>query len=600
MKIKYVEMRNFKSFKNKVRFDLFDNSLISGHNGSGKTTIAECIVFTLTGKSINGWTQIPDIVNIDNPKGDIETAIMLVDEESYRQCEIRRFRQGGKDRILFNGTESTEEEIRPLIKSADMFLSIFNTRYFAQILEANEKRALIEKLFDDVDYEAIFCETCDKEFLTKYNLNLKDQNEYKKIKTLIDSNKKTLLECETEIKVISDENVSIVTGELIQEKNEEEQNLKEKIEKCKKIADRQSELKRLIETSENAKKQIYQLDLELSNLKTVDFERIDVEELTKSKNEFVNKNNNAIMEFTSKVIPQASYPKILDLSGGNCPTCLQNVSPEYINQFNAKAKEIIKQYNEENQKIKQLIEKLKDDNNRAENAFNNKCKEYHNNMISFNNLETSRNEIINKKILLETLVYSITTKDQEILRFDTSNINSQYDNIIEYNNNAKLNNRQVNANREKKNQYIKRIDELNQTIYSLKILLDELNMIYDTIYPTHFVKKIIEKQISKIKDNLKYTTIELFKKTQSGTYKDVFEVHYKGKPFRMLSLSESILCGLEISNMINTLSGLKIPVFIDNIESISSIPDDLKPNVQLFLAKFVDQNPLSVTSIDSV
>ena len=71
-----------------------------------------------------------------------------------------------------------------------------------------------------------------------------------------------------------------------------------------------------------------------------------------------------------------------------------------------------------------------------------------------------------------------------------------------------------------------------------------------------------------------------------------FEVLYKGRDFRLISTSENIRAGLEISGMINRQTGLRLPVFIDNAESITHYD---KPDAQIFEVRVEKHLPLTVS-----
>jgi hypothetical protein len=84
---------------------------------------------------------------------------------------------------------------------------------------------------------------------------------------------------------------------------------------------------------------------------------------------------------------------------------------------------------------------------------------------------------------------------------------------------------------------------------------------------------------------------ELTKST--GEIKDVFRLSYEGRPYTCLSLSERIKTGLEISALMQRLTGVTYPVFIDNGESVPVI-DNVKPAGQVFIALVAKGAPLAV------
>jgi DNA repair exonuclease SbcCD ATPase subunit len=93
-------------------------------------------------------------------------------------------------------------------------------------------------------------------------------------------------------------------------------------------------------------------------------------------------------------------------------------------------------------------------------------------------------------------------------------------------------------------------------------------------------------------DNLAISLFDIVKST--GEVKDTFRFTYRGKPYRWLSLSETIRAGLEVAELIKTLAGRCYPTFIDNGESISFI-GNIRRSGQFFFSKVVHNQPLTVT-----
>jgi hypothetical protein len=76
----------------------------------------------------------------------------------------------------------------------------------------------------------------------------------------------------------------------------------------------------------------------------------------------------------------------------------------------------------------------------------------------------------------------------------------------------------------------------------------------------------------------------------TGEIVDAFRLTYEGRDLRLLSLSERIRAGLEISQAVSRLTRLDLPVFIDNSESISRIDNiDLSSGQFIFALKVTGQ-----------
>lgn len=99
-------------------------------------------------------------------------------------------------------------------------------------------------------------------------------------------------------------------------------------------------------------------------------------------------------------------------------------------------------------------------------------------------------------------------------------------------------------------------------------------------------------QYEVMRSSLKNVSIRLQRVNQTtNEIKDCFEVLYKGREFSQISTSEGIRVGLEISGFLNLRTGLKIPIFIDNAESITHYD---MPTVQVFEAMVMKDAELTV------
>lgn len=101
--------------------------------------------------------------------------------------------------------------------------------------------------------------------------------------------------------------------------------------------------------------------------------------------------------------------------------------------------------------------------------------------------------------------------------------------------------------------------------------------------------RLMMEQIKQYLDKADITLWEIVKST--GEVKPTFELIYDGQPFAGMSNSNRIRCGLEISRLINKITGADYPVYIDNAESITARNDTKE---QFFEAYVVNGSPLYV------
>jgi DNA repair exonuclease SbcCD ATPase subunit len=123
-----------------------------------------------------------------------------------------------------------------------------------------------------------------------------------------------------------------------------------------------------------------------------------------------------------------------------------------------------------------------------------------------------------------------------------------------------------------------------------------LKSLNDSIFVLDSVKvfRAKEAELQAVKVQALFTTlsIRLFKQNKGdGEFKPDFEVQMDGKDYSKLSLSEVIRAGLELREVLSKQSGVVVPCFIDNSESITSFK---KPSGQLITSAVVAGKELTI------
>ena len=107
-----------------------------------------------------------------------------------------------------------------------------------------------------------------------------------------------------------------------------------------------------------------------------------------------------------------------------------------------------------------------------------------------------------------------------------------------------------------------------------------------------FQAKEAELQATKVQDLFTTLSIRLFKQNKTDDeLKPDFEIEMDGKPYRKLSLSESIRAGLELRDVLSQQSEIVAPCFVDNAESITRFT---QPNGQLIICRVVPDQELKI------
>lgn len=96
----------------------------------------------------------------------------------------------------------------------------------------------------------------------------------------------------------------------------------------------------------------------------------------------------------------------------------------------------------------------------------------------------------------------------------------------------------------------------------------------------------------KVQELFTTLSVRLYKENKGdGEKKPDFEIEMDGKPYRALSLSESVRAGLELREVLSNQSSLVMPIFIDNGESITKFK---QPTGQLILSRVVANQELKI------
>jgi len=107
--------------------------------------------------------------------------------------------------------------------------------------------------------------------------------------------------------------------------------------------------------------------------------------------------------------------------------------------------------------------------------------------------------------------------------------------------------------------------------------------------------KEAEMQGEKVQALFTTLSIKLFEELKNGEIKPTFEIEMDGKGYRKLSLSEGIRAGLELRDVLSEQSGIIVPCFVDNAESITKFKE---PNGQLIISRVVAGQELKIESGD--
>ena len=156
-----LSWRNFLSTGNyKTTIDLtrHENTLVSGENGAGKSTMLDALTFSLFGKSFRGINipQLPNSINEKNCEVEIEFTIGKDQYKVFRSLNPKKFEIYKNDNLIPQDAKSKdyqkilEEHILKMsYKSFTQVVILGSSNYIPFMkLTASDRRSVVENLLD--------------------------------------------------------------------------------------------------------------------------------------------------------------------------------------------------------------------------------------------------------------------------------------------------------------------------------------------------------------------------------------------------------------------------------------------------------------------
>lgn len=227
-------------------------------------------------------------------------------------------------------------------------------------------------------------------------------------------------------------------------------------------------------------------------------------------------------------------------------------------------------------------------------------KQYRNDLITLfdkqNKLKERYKQKHFDKFACEGKIYSLentkTTVSVETLKQLEENIKTLE---LEKQNNIKL-----------QNEYSIKLDNIKKAKADIEKFNNEITLLNNAISETQNQSAIakqlyfncIKEKMQAADMYLKDVKIRFYKIIKAtGEIKDDFVITYKGKDFSTLSRSEKIAASLEIANMLNKITKLNVPLFIDDSESY---PDfdfiSMYNDTQIIIAQVKKGQALRITN----
>lgn len=311
-------------------------------------------------------------------------------------------------------------------------------------------------------------------------------------------------------------------------------------DKAQELKNIEQEYERLIENTDNIitvedlEKDIKKLDEKIKN--NVNIELKSLQE--KQKKELENFNN-------------------VSSTSSNCPVCKQPIQNENL------IKVLKIKYKNNVNELADRIEKLKEETKEFINKKESQIKKYE---------------------LMKTPEMQEQAKRRDELKGRIDILQEEKRKIDLFNKEIEIKHNDIIKAKSKIEQLDKEIETIENTIekYEKQIkIAGRLNLL------------IIQEQMKKVSEYLDKVTIEFSKvDEETGEILDVYEIKYSGREYEKLSKSYKLRADIEIATLLNKVLGIKTPMFVDDVESITGMK--LPKDTQIIMAIVVKFNELEI------
>lgn len=600
--ISSLKVSGFKCFAEERSFSFGPMNAIFGHNAQGKSTIADAISYAITGVSFFGSNRMD---RLRAPGKNISVELQIVDGEGQPHCLIRN-RVGDNTDVFWDGQPIAAKDLNTVFAERDLFLAVFNPLYLIEVL-GNKGRDLFERYMPEVPHEKVM------EQLSEHNQSILAQNPFLSPEALVKQTRESIRELESTLTYCQGQQDLLrsqreQSGVLLADRQKELQDCRVRIQELESIRTTGfdgSDLKERLADLYSLHEEYVREQAPLPQTDDLDAKFRDLtQKRAKREADVYHSQYAQALADTQKQINElgmelARHRHILAglQPGIRCPMCYQTVTQETLPALKDEFEATIRRICAQGKELSGQLDELHGLDEKAREVF----EAFRAQDIAMCNLELADIELRRQQAVdavraenerRQQKISEIREEIQNIeLDLETGRLSSEEMVELEcFKERAKALEAEIEVLTEQQGSSMGAdvapgisAEEINAEIVKKNELLTALSS---------YIAERVRQRFDHL--DLNRVSISLYEVSKTtGEVRDVFKFNYEDRPYVILSLSEKIKAGLEVSELLKKIAGINYPVFIDNGESVPVI-DNVRPSGQTFISQVVKNEQLRV------
>lgn len=600
--ISSLKVSGFKCFAEERSFSFGSMNAIFGHNAQGKSTIADAISYAITGVSFFGSNRMD---RLRAPGKNISVELQIVDGEGQPHCLIRN-RVGDNTDVFWDGQPIAAKDLNTVFAERDLFLAVFNPLYLIEVL-GNKGRDLFERYMPEVPHEKVMAQ------LSEHNQSILAQNPFLSPEALVKQTRESIRELERTLTYCQGQQDLLQSqkeqsGVLLADRQKELQERRIRIQELESIRTTGfdgSDLKERLADLYSLHEEYVREQASLPQTDDLDAKFRDLtQKRAKREADVYHSQYAQALADTQKQINElgmelARHRHILAglQPGIRCPMCYQTVTQETLPALKDEFEATIRRICAQGKELSGQLDELHGLDEKAREVFESfRAQDIAMCNQELADIELRRQQAVDAvRVENERRQQKISEIREEIqnieLDLETGRLSPEEMVELEcFKERAKALEAEIEVLTEQQGSSMVAdvapgisAEEINAEIAKKNELLTALSS---------YIAERVRQRFDHL--DLNRVSISLYEVSKTtAEVRDVFKFNYEDRPYVILSLSEKIKAGLEVSELLKKIAGINYPVFIDNGESVPVI-DNVRPSGQTFISQVVKNEQLRV------